>query len=86
MKVFFPTALLSYTQKNELEMSGATSLADLMKALDDRFPGFRFRIIDEQDHIREHIKIFVNREQASNLNVSLGENDHIQILTTISGG
>jgi hypothetical protein len=31
------------------------------------YPGIRFRIINEQDEIRRHIKIFVNREQVHRL-------------------
>ena len=32
--------------------------------LPSNYPGIRLRMIDEQDAIREHIKIFVNQEQA----------------------
>ena len=67
MKVLLPSPLASYTaNRREVEAAGAT-LDELLRDLDRRYPGIRFRVIDEQDAIRPHIKIFVNREQASAL-------------------
>ena len=70
MKVYIPSALRSYTgQKDEVEADGAT-LDEVLSELDRRYPGFRFRIIDEQNAIRPHIKIFVNYDQARDLGVA----------------
>jgi len=86
VKVHVPTALRSYTgQKDEVEAEGAT-LGDLLKELDRRYPGFRFRIIDEQDSIRPHIKIFVNYDQARDLGIALRTDDEVSILLALSGG
>lgn len=86
MKVSIPTPLRSYTQKqSEVEADGAT-LAELLTDLDRRFPGMRFRMIDEQDAIRPHIRIFVNREQVRDLGWSLQPSDEVQILQALSGG
>ena len=86
MKVHVPTPLRSYThQKSQVEAEGRT-LDELVRDLDRRYPGCRFRIIDEQDHIREHIKIFVNQEQVRALAVSLQPSDEVQIICAISGG
>lgn len=86
MKVYVPTALRSYTgQKDEVEADGAT-LQELLRELDRRYPGFRFRIIDEQDSIRPHIKIFINHDQARELSAVLRANDEVSILLALSGG
>jgi len=86
VKVYVPSALRSYTgQKDEVEADGAT-LEEVLRELDGRYPGFRFRIIDEQDSIRPHIKIFVNYELASDLNIVLRGEDEISILLALSGG
>lgn len=86
MKVYIPSPLRSYTgQKNEVNATGST-LKEVISDLDRRYPGFRFRIINEQERIREHIRIFVNQEQAQHLNISLQSNDQIQILCALSGG
>ena len=66
MKVLIPSALRSYTERAETEAGGAT-LAALLADLDQQYAGIRFRIIDEQDRIRRHIRIFVNGEQARDL-------------------
>ena len=64
MKVYVPTPLRMYTGKqSSVEAQGAT-LAELFNDLDRQFPGMRFRIVNEQERIREHIKIFVNKEIA----------------------
>ena len=35
--------------------------------LDRRYPGIRFRMVDEQDRIRKHMKVFVNDESVRDL-------------------
>ena len=86
MKVYVPTALRSYTgQKDEVEAEGAT-LAEVLRDLDRKYPGFRFRIIDEQDSIRPHIKIFVNYDQAFDLAIALRNDDEVSVLLALSGG
>ena len=65
--------------------TGAT-LAELLADLDRRYPGIRFRMIDEQDRIRPHIRIFVNREQVHDLTSALSPTDDVQILQALSGG
>jgi len=49
-------------------------------------PGIRFRIIDEQDRVRRHIRIFVNGEQARDLSQPLKPADEVIIVQALSGG
>lgn len=86
MTVYIPSPLRSYTgQKSEVEAEGST-VDDVLRALDQRFPGLRFRIITEQDTIREHIRIFVNEDQARDLSAALRPDDEIHIICALSGG
>ena len=86
MRVFVPTALRSYSgQKGQVEAEGST-LGEVLTDLDRRYPGFRFRIINEQDGIREHIKIFVNQQQARDLAAPVRGGDEVQIVCAFSGG
>ena len=86
MKVLLPSPLASYTaNRREVEAAGAT-LDELLRDLDRRFPGIRFRVIDEQDAIRPHIKIFVNREQASGIARRLSPSDEVLVVAALSGG
>ena len=59
MKVLIPSPLLSYTNAPEVEAAGAT-LAAVLADLDRQYPGFRFRVIDEQDRMRRHMRFFIN--------------------------
>ena len=86
MKVWIPTPLLSYTdQRKQVEANGAT-LAELLVDLDRRFPGIRFRVIDEQDGLRPHMRLFVNRADVRRLDVSLNASDEVHIFQALSGG
>ena len=86
MKVLLPSPLASYTaNRREVEARGAT-LDELFRDLDRRYPGLRFRVIDEQDAIRPHIKIFVNREQAPSIARALCDADEVLVVAALSGG
>ena len=86
MKISLPTPLRSYAdQSAEVEADGGT-IAELLLDLDRRYPGIRFRMIDEQDAIREHVRIFVNRERVVGLDARLSPGDDVQILQALSGG
>ena len=86
MRVLLPTPLGEYTaHRREVEADGAT-LDDLFDDLDRRYPGIRFRVIDEQDAIRPHMRVFVNGEQVRDLGASLQATDDVQILQSLSGG
>ena len=86
MRVLLPSPLADYTaHAREVEADGAT-LAELFADLDRRYPGLRFRVIDEQDAIRPHIKIFVNREQAPTIARRLAPTDEVLVIAALSGG
>ncbi|HSG89959.1 MAG TPA: MoaD/ThiS family protein [Pseudomonadales bacterium] len=85
MRVGIPTPLQSYTGAAEVEAEGRT-LDELLHDLDRRYPGFRFRMVDEQDRIRPHMRIFVNRERSPDLSEPLAADDSVQILQALSGG
>ena len=86
MKVVLPTPLAEYTAHvREVEATGAT-LDELFADLDRRYPGLRFRVIDEQDAIRPHIKIFVNRVQAPSIASRLEPSDEVLVVAALSGG
>jgi molybdopterin converting factor small subunit len=86
LKVYIPDALRSYTgDRRHVEARGAT-LAALVADLERQFPGIRFRMIDEQDAIRRHMRVFVNGDEARRLDVALKEGDDIAIVQALSGG
>ena len=85
MKVLIPSALHSYTGGGHVEASGAT-LAEVLEDLDRRFPGIRFRMIDEQQRIRPHIRLFYDGEQLRTLERPLRDSGELIIVQALSGG
>lgn len=86
MKVALPTPLVEYTSGlREVEAAGNT-LDALLRDLDRQYPGIRFRMVDEQDRIRAHIKLFVNSELKRSLGASLKPKDEVIIVAALSGG
>ncbi|MCC7382699.1 MAG: MoaD/ThiS family protein [Deltaproteobacteria bacterium] len=85
MKVLIPTPLRSYTRQKEVEAHG-TTIAELLADLDRQYPGLRFRVIDEQDSMRPHVRFFVNGEQVFDLSHALHPTDAVQIVQALSGG
>ena len=86
MKVLIPTPLRAYTgDRSEVEADG-TTLAEVLADLDRRFPGIRFRMIDEQDAIRRHMRIWINRDEVRRLDVFLAPSDEVIIFQALSGG
>jgi sulfur-carrier protein len=85
MKVLIPSPLLSYTKVREVEANGAT-LGALLDDLDRRYPGLRFRIVDEQERMRPHMRFFVNGEQTFDLTQALAASDEVVLVQALSGG
>jgi len=86
MQVIIPTQLRGYTREEaRVEASGAT-MSEILADLDRQFPGIRFRIVDEQDRIRRHLRIFVNEEQIRALETPLRPTDRVLIFGALSGG
>lgn len=78
--------LRSYTGgASTVDADGAT-LSDVLADLDRRFPGIRFRMIDEQDRIRRHIRLFVNTREANALSEPVAVSDTVHLICALSGG
>jgi sulfur-carrier protein len=86
MRVRIPSPLHSYTGGlAELECAGAT-LEDVLRDLDARYPGMRFRIVDEQGRIRQHLRVFADGQPVTALTVGLGQSKELLIIAALSGG
>lgn len=85
MRVLIPTPLRSYTQQAWVDATGAT-VGEVLQDLDRRYPGIRFRMIDEQDRMRAHIRFFVNGLATFDLDRPLRDGEELQIVQALSGG
>jgi molybdopterin converting factor small subunit len=85
MKVLIPGPLLSYTKNTRVEAAGGT-MSEVLLDLDRQYPGLRFRVIDEQDRMRPHMRFFVNGRQVFDLGFELRPDDAVHIVQALSGG
>jgi molybdopterin converting factor small subunit len=85
MRVLIPSPLHSYTGAAMVEAEGAT-LGEVLRDLDRRHPGLRFRIVDEQDRMRPHVRFFVDGKQVFDLGRPIGPGQSVQIVQALSGG
>jgi molybdopterin synthase sulfur carrier subunit len=86
MRVQIPTPLRSYTAGEKYVDATGTTLDELLVDLDRRFPGIRFRVVDEQGRLRHHMRIFVNRTIESDLSTSISGDHEVVLMQALSGG
>jgi molybdopterin synthase sulfur carrier subunit len=87
--VHVPSPLRSYTGGDATTaVSGATIMTvdDVLRALDRRTPGFRFRIVDELGRLRPHIRIFQQERPVETLDAAVQDGDELFISAALSGG
>jgi hypothetical protein len=73
-------------ERVDLALVRPALLGDGLAELDARFPGLRFRVVDEQGKIRPHIKMFVNAVQARDLATPLPPGAELMIVGALSEG
>lgn len=85
MQVLIPSALRSYTRVSRVQAEGAT-LAELLADLERQFPGIRFRMVDEQERLRPHMRVFVAGQAVHDLARALQPGQDVAIVQALSGG
>lgn len=84
--VRIPGPLRSYTHgAAQVQARGAT-LNEVLAELERAYPGMRFRMIDEQQRIRPHIRIFINTRETAALDAALAAGDAVHLVCALSGG
>jgi len=78
--------LRSYTNGASSVAAAGRTVADVLADLEARFPGMRFRMIDEQDRIRRHVRVFVNDREAATLAEPVATGDQVHLVCALSGG
>ncbi len=86
MQIQIPTPLRSYTGGEKYVDANGPTLDDLLVDLDRRFPGLRFRVVDEQGRLRRHMRIFVNRTIEDDLSTPVSADDEVVMMQALSGG
>lgn len=84
--VNIPSPLRSYTNGAPTVQAEGARVEDILADLDRRFPGIRFRMIDEQGRIRQHIRIFLNTNGVTDLSTKVAQTDVVHLICALSGG
>lgn len=85
MRVTIPSPLLSYTGRREVTAEGRT-VAEVLHDLDRQFPGLRFRMVDEQDRIRQHMRVFLGSGEIRDPDTPVPAGATVHIVQALSGG
>lgn len=86
MNVRIPSPLRSYTGNATVVQAAGQTVHEVLQDLDRQFPGFCFRVVDEQGDLRKHMRVFVNDEMTRDLSSSVAETDEVTLLQALSGG
>ena len=78
--------LRSYTAGAATLTARGNTLGEVLGSLEERCPGIRFRMIDEQDRIRPHMRLFVNSSEARELSAPVTDGDTVHVICALSGG
>lgn len=86
VRVHVSSVLLSYTnRKSEVTATGDT-LDAVLRDLDRQFPGLRFRVVDEQDCLRPHMRTFIGEKETRDLGTPIAAGSTLHLLHALSGG
>jgi molybdopterin converting factor small subunit len=86
VRVAIPSQLIAYTDgATRVEAAGGT-VGAVLDDLDRLYPGLKFRVVDEQDRIRRHMRVFVGQDEAKALAVPVRDGGEVLIFGALSGG
>jgi len=84
--VHIASPLRDYTHGAATVSAEGSTVDEVLADLERRYPGMRFRMIDEQQRIRAHIRIFVATREARDLQQPVAPKEHVHLLCALSGG
>jgi molybdopterin converting factor small subunit len=86
IQVLIPSQLTSYTEGATKVAAAGATVAAVLEDLDRLYPGLRFRVVDEQDRVRKHMRVFVGQDRVADLGQGLAEGQEVLIFGALSGG
>ncbi|MGB5135288.1 MAG: MoaD/ThiS family protein [Prochlorococcaceae cyanobacterium] len=89
VQVLIPTPLQKFTANEASVELEAASVAALVEALEERFPGIRARLCDDSGKLRRFLNIYVNSEDIrflDNETTALSDGDEVSIVPAVAGG
>ena len=88
-KVLIPTPLRQFADKHDsVELAGST-VAEVMAALTQRFPGLRKQLFNDEGKMRSFVNVYLNDEDIRYLQkdaTAVAAGDTVSIVPSIAGG
>lgn len=86
MRVRIPSPLRSYTGGSANVVAGGATVSEILDDLDRQYPGFRFRVVDEQGELREHMTVWLDGERCRDLAARVDGLEEVVLMQALSGG
>jgi molybdopterin synthase sulfur carrier subunit len=89
LRVRVPTPLRRFTQGAEEVSAQGSTMRALVEDLEQKYPGIKERICDENGKVRRFVNVYVNGDDIrflQNLETTLKDGDDISIVPAIAGG
>jgi molybdopterin synthase sulfur carrier subunit len=86
VRVRVASLLYSYTGGLKTIEVEAATVGEAIAAIDGRFPGVAFRVIDEQGQVRPHMNVFLGEQNVRDLRTPVSAGAEIYIVGALSGG
>ncbi len=90
--VRIPTILRTYTKGESdvtLDVAEASTLADVLDALETSYPGIRARVLDDQGALRRFVNVYVDDDDvrfASGLATPVPAGAKVSVIPAVAGG
>ena len=89
VKVLIPTPLQKFTKDQATVECEASDISGLLDALDEKYPGIKGRLCDDEGKLRRFINFYVNSEDIRFLDgqtTALNDGDEVSIVPAVAGG
>lgn len=87
--VLIPTPLQKFTSNQSSLSCDATTVKELVDALETNFPGIKARLCDDSGELRRFLNFYVNSEDIrflDGLQTPLQSGDEVSIVPAVAGG
>lgn len=89
VKIRIPAPLRAVTEGDAEVSLGGESVAQVLSALEERYPGIRPRLRDDEGALRRFVNLYVNGEDIrflQGLETGLKAGDEVSIIPAVAGG
>jgi molybdopterin synthase sulfur carrier subunit len=87
--VLVPTPLRRLTNGESKVLASGDSIAAVFRAVNEQYPGFDEKLIDDEGNVKRFINVFVNNDEIRTLQgmeTPVSDSDQVSIVPAMAGG